>query len=276
MKRLLIITGPTASGKTKLGVRLAQMFNGELISADSRQVYKLMDIGTGKDLPLPVPIWGLDLVKPDQEFSVADWFKVAQKKIFELWKKDKLPIIVGGTGFYLKALINGFDSLGVEPDYKLRRRLEKMSLGELQEKLSQVYSQRYEEMNQSDKNNPRRLIRAIEVVQTLKKKSGFKSIKADKLLLIGLKAQKKYLYQKIDQRVEKRIRAGSEKEVKGLLKKGYGWDLKEVIQRWQFDEHNYLRRQLTFLKKMKLIKWFSIQKGGFEKQIVKLVKSWYD
>ncbi|PIS09472.1 tRNA (adenosine(37)-N6)-dimethylallyltransferase MiaA, partial [Candidatus Beckwithbacteria bacterium CG10_big_fil_rev_8_21_14_0_10_34_10] len=215
MKRLLIITGPTASGKTKLGVRLAQMFNGELISADSRQVYKLMDIGTGKDLPLPVPIWGLDLVKPDQEFSVADWFKVAQKKIFELWKKDKLPIIVGGTGFYLKALINGFDSLGVEPDYKLRRRLEKMSLGELQEKLSQVYSQRYEEMNQSDKNNPRRLIRAIEVVQTLKKKSGFKSIKADKLLLIGLKAQKKYLYQKIDQRVEKRIRAGSEKEVKG-------------------------------------------------------------
>lgn len=320
MKKLLIVCGPTATGKTALAIKLAKIFNGELVSVDSRQVYKFMDIGTGKDVSDfnfklsdlkwkrkkigyyfkdKLKIWGLDLVKPDEEFSVAHWLDFAHLIIQDIWQRKKLAIVVGGTGFWLKALINKIDSLGIAPDWQLRKQLEKKGVEQLREMLAGLDPGRLQRMNYSDKNNPRRLIRAIEIARKrkdLRFKPQVLRFKIDRLLMIGLKASNKVLYQGIDQRVEKRIKQGAEKEVRALIKKGYSWNLfsltatgykewrpfleakstlKEVITRWKFNEHQLARRQLTWFKKNQKINWFDIEKPSWQKNVVKLVKSWY-
>ena len=149
MNKLLIICGPTATGKTSLGIKLARKFNGEIVSADSRQVYKGMDVATGKDLPVGskyqvssikyqkiragyylfegIPVWMLDVVEPNQEFSVAQYIDLGQKVMVDIWRRKKAPIVVGGTGFYIKGLIDGIETLGVEPNWELRNRLEKLT-----------------------------------------------------------------------------------------------------------------------------------------------------
>ena len=142
IKRLLVVCGPTSSGKTNLALHLAKLFDGELISADSRQVYSKMDIGTGKDLPpssrlyfsskssLPsyylingCKIWGLDLVSPNEEFNVSRYLKITNRVIKNLWQRRKLPILVGGTGLYIKAVIDGIPTSSVPKDSKLRKKL---------------------------------------------------------------------------------------------------------------------------------------------------------
>ena len=327
MKKLLIVCGPTATGKTKLGIRLAKKYNGEIVSADSRQVYKEMDIITGKDLPVKlqihppangskaqsikknlnfylfknIPVWGLDLITPDQEFSVAHFVKFADKVINNIWEKGKLPIIVGGSGFWIKTLLKGSDSIKIPPDWKLRKQLNKLSTKQLREKLKKLTPERWEKMNRSDRNNPRRLIRAIEInkSQKLKVKSqkfNSKPITKD-IFIVGLKTKDyKNLYQKIDKRVDKRIKKGAEKEIKDLIKQGYSWDLpsfsasgyrlwkdyfekrkniKETIQSWKFSEHKLARGQIVFFKKMKNITWFDINQTGVVKRIEKKVRQWY-
>ena len=180
MNKLLVICGPTATGKTSLGILLAKKVDGEIISADSRQVYIGMDLGTGKDLPKnsefkiqnskigyylfdKIPVWMIDIVKPNQEFSAADFVGLASKVINDINSRNKLSIIVGGTGFYIKALIDGVDTLGIPPDWELRKQLGLKSTAELFEMLSRINSEKSASMNSSDKQNPRRLIRAIEV-----------------------------------------------------------------------------------------------------------------
>ncbi|NCS99922.1 tRNA (adenosine(37)-N6)-dimethylallyltransferase MiaA, partial [Candidatus Parcubacteria bacterium] len=135
MYKLLIICGPTATGKTRLGIELAKKFNGEIVSADSKQVYRGMDVGTGKDLPVSsklqlsaqsfqlgyyeikrVKVWLLDIVEPDYKFNVADYKKCADAIVEDIWKRKKLPIVVGGTGFYIKAIVDGIETMGVLPD----------------------------------------------------------------------------------------------------------------------------------------------------------------
>ncbi len=332
MKKLLVICGPTATGKTSLGLSLARKFNGEIISADSRQVYQGMDIGTGKDLPrnsnfhYPVSnlrlknfqigyyetkgikIWLYDIVKPDYFFNVADWVKCAKLVIKDIYQRDKLPILVGGTGFYLKALIEGFETIGIPPDYDLRQKINSLSVKELKEKLKKLDLPRWKKMNKSDKENPRRLIRAIEVA-LFRQKNPFladklKSQSKDKkleILMIGLKATLKLLYQKIDKRVEERIKEGVEKEIRSLLMAGYDFEksilgatigykewkeyftanvkkqtVKEIIYLWQLAEHHYAKRQITWFKKQKLIKWFDITQKGWQDKIEKLVDKWYN
>lgn len=191
---LVIICGPTATGKTKLGIHLANKFNGEIISADSRQVYRGMDVGTGKGLSTTknqrleikinnqiftlydlegVKIWGYDLVEPDQEFSVAHFHHFAAQAISDIRSREKTPIIVGGTGLYLKSLTQSIETINVPMDRNLRSQLESLTTSELQQRLQQLNPQKVKSMNNSDQNNPRRLIRAIEVAefkkQTLKK-----------------------------------------------------------------------------------------------------------
>ena len=172
MRKLLIISGPTATGKTKLALKLAKLFGGELISADSRQVYKGMDIGTGKDRGTEnrkqktenrIHIWGYDLVAPNEEWSAAHFVKLANKLIPKILKRDKLPIVVGGTGLYIKDLLRPPETLFISPNKKLRRLLEKLTLPQLQNKLRRINSRRFNIMNQSDRQNPRRLIRALEI-----------------------------------------------------------------------------------------------------------------
>ncbi len=211
MKRnLLIISGPTASGKTDLALKLAKGFNGELISADSRQIYKGMDVVTGKDLPVNsklnkvsfcidaeqsdtesvqekdrspmsrfsrleddmatgfyeingIKLWGLDIVEPDEDFDVSHFISYATSVIDDIWKRGNLPIIVGGTGFWIRSLISLPDTVGVSINKKLRQELDELSVTDLHARLKKIDSNKFEKMNNSDRNNPRRLVRAIEV-----------------------------------------------------------------------------------------------------------------
>jgi len=294
-RKLLIICGPTAVGKTKLGLKLAKRFNGEIISADSRQVYQGMDIGTGKD---NLKTWLVDVVEPSFRFNVADYQKRAKTAIDEILKKGKLPIIVGGTGFYIKAITEGIETIGVGPDWELRTKLSNCQINELQITLEKLDPDRFRRMNESDRQNPRRLIRAIEIAQAVGQNTKYKIQNTNKdTLFIGLTAPNEILYPRIDQRVEERIKAGLEEEIKNLLKKGYNWensalgttlaysewrdffenkkDKFEIIKKWKFDEHGYARRQMTWFKKNKKINWFDITDNLWQEKVEKKVNNWY-
>ncbi|MBU1085113.1 MAG: tRNA (adenosine(37)-N6)-dimethylallyltransferase MiaA [Candidatus Beckwithbacteria bacterium] len=311
MKKLLIICGPTATGKTDLGLKLAKKFNGQLISVDSRQVYKGMNIGTGKDLPKNVKqhqgghylvkgikLWGYDLVNPDQEFSLAHFIKFVKPLIKKIYKQNQLPIIVGGTGLYLKAITGKLDTTHIPPNQPLRRKLGGLSIQELGGILRKVNSIRFDFMNHSDQQNSRRLIRAIEIA----KSNHPQGLQGDSLkfildqLWIGLKADKKILDIRIKKRVDQRLKAGAQKEVKKLIKAGYSFNLPsmsamgykqwqlffnknhnidQVRFAWNLAEKQYLRRQLTWFNKNKKINWFDITTKDCYAKVVRKVTLWY-
>lgn len=284
MTKILIICGPTSTGKTQLAAGLAKKFFGELISADSRQVYQEMDIVTGKDQPKGVKIHGLDLVKPDEEFSVAHFVKYAVGLINQIIKRKKLPIVVGGTGLYINSLIKPPKTLLVKPDWRLRKQLDKKSVKELQRQLIRLNALRFEQMNHSDQLNPRRLIRAIEV-EKFQQGPTFPAERTDfkkfDTLWIGLTAEKKILDKWIAKRVQTRVKAGAIQEWQKLKTKykqglpsmsGIGYRQLPDIGLWITAEQRYARRQLTYLKSNKQIHWFNLGKIG---DIAKLVEAWY-
>jgi len=297
VNKLLIISGPTATGKTKLALHLAKLFDGELISADSRQVYKGMDIGTGKEFSLNIPIWGYDLVFPNEEWSAAHFVKMARTEITNIWQRKKLPIVVGGTGLYIKNLLHPPTTLFISPDKKLRRQLEQLNMPQLQNKLRRMSPRRFSDMNESDQKNPRRLIRAIEVVKFAKlhqPSEGFANFRPA-ALHIGLTSSIKEIDRRIKNRIANRLKQGLKQEVKTLVKK-YGWDsvlsttiayqewypyfenkvqLEKVIETWTIHEKQYARRQLTWFKKQPNIHWFDVTASDFPNNIVSLVKQWY-
>lgn len=264
MKKLLIICGPTATGKTALAAALARKFNGELVSADSRQVYRGMDLVTGKDRP-DVPIWLYDVVDPDQEFSVSLWAKLARAAIADIETRNKLPILVGGTGLYIKALLAPFESINIPPNARLRKRLNALSVGQLQ----QMTQRR--QMNNSDWNNPRRLIRKIEIEQS-KKSVTTPEIVYD-YLMIGLTAPTMVLGQQIDERLKVRRRMGLEKEVASLRTR-YDAHLPSMSA-VGLNEHAYARRQMTWFKKYPAINWFDVTQKHLTETVEKHVDSWY-
>lgn len=300
MSKLLVICGPTTTGKTSLAVKLTKKFNGELISADSRQVYKGMDIGTGKDQPKGIKIHLINVIKPNQEFSVSQYYHLAWQAIRKIWKKGKLPILAGGTGFYIKAVVDGVATKDISPNPKIRQGMKDWKTSELYQYLENLDPFRAASLNKSDRNNPRRLIRAIEIAAFRKENPGWQPEKHKRppVLFIGLKANYKELYQRIDKRVFQRVKMGAEKEVKSLIKKGYSWDLpamnsmgyiqwkpffegktskEEVIKRWQFAEHAYARRQMTWFKKalrQTQGHWFDISQKRWQDRVVKLVREW--
>lgn len=282
MKKILIICGPTATGKTKLAASLAKKFSGEIISADSRQVYKGMDIVTGKDKPKGVKIYGLDLVKPDENFSVANFIKFARTLINQI----RFPIIVGGTGLYLNSLVNPPQTLAVSPNWQLRKKLEKKSVEQLQQQLKKINPLRFNQMNHSDQLNPRRLIRAIEVDlqgTSLQVNSARMFLNKYDCLWLGLTAKKEILDQRIAKRVKARVKAGAVKEWQQLKNK-YSSDLPSMsaigyrqlpdVNKWIQAEQQYACRQLTWFKKNSHIHWFDITKA-FQFPVVNLVKAWY-
>lgn len=275
MKKILIICGPTATGKTKLAAKLVKKFKGELISADSRQVYQGMNIVTGKDRPKGVKIHGLDLVKPDQEFSVAHFFNYASALINQIIKRKNLPILVGGTGQYLDSLINPPVTINIAPDWSLRGKLETFSARKLLNVLKKLNPAKIESMNHSDQLNPRRLIRAIEVAHSLQGPT----LQANQYdcLWIGLTADKDILDKKISLRVKQRINAGAMLEWQKLIAKydqklpsmsSIGYRELPDVNKWIKAEQQYSRRQLTWFKKNKQIHWNP-------KNVVNLVKTWY-
>ena len=325
MNKLLFIVGPTATGKTSLALKLAHALGGELISADSRQVYQGMDIGTGKDLPRNVKcqmsnvkwnnqkicyylinrikVWGYDLVSSGEEFSLSHFAHFAREVIKDLWRRQKLPIVVGGTGLYLQSLIRPPKSLHIPPSKKLRSKLQKLTLDSLQKQLQKLDNHRFNQMNQSDQKNPRRLIRAIEIAlyqKRSKNQSDPNTVQylgqSTEVLWIGLKAPLQELDQRIDKRVISRISHGMTKEVNRLtstLKKknlpsttaiGYRQWLAYLegkitktaaVRLWQRAEHQYARRQLTWFKKQPNVHWFDVSKKNFLSKVVDTAKTWY-
>lgn len=283
MKKLLIICGPTATGKSKLAFRLAKKFSGQIISADSRQVYKGMDIITGKDYPpQDIKLWGYDLNKPDEEFSVSHFVILARQQLQSIWRQKKLPIVVGGTGLYINSLLQPPATLIVHPNKNLRKKLERLTVAELQKLLKKINPARFKQMNHSDQYNPRRLIRAIEVVNL--QGPTLKDLKTD-TLWIGLTAPLQFLDQQIKKHVQIRTAAGAEQEIENLLRKGYTHDLPSMsalgyrqwpdVSGWTRAEQQYARRQLTWFKKNKQIHWFNITSPHWQSALVKLVNSWY-
>ncbi len=316
MKKLLVICGPTATGKTKLALRLAKKFRGELVSADSRQVYKYMNIGTGKDLPLDakykildtklggfyevggVRIWGYDLVHPTEEFSVGQYLKIVTKILENIDKRKNLPILVGGTGLYIKGVVDGIPTASIPKNKILRDSLKEEGLTGLYNRLAQLDPVRAAQLNVSDKRNPARLIRAIEIAEyrvKMKDKSVLKPRKYD-VLFIGLYAPKKYLDKKIKKRVNSRIKLGLKKEIQGLFEKGATYKhqsmgtlgYKEwegyfegkktydmVKTDWETGEKKYIKRQMTWFKRDRRVSWFDISKAGWRKEVEIKVEEWY-
>ncbi len=288
MAKLLIITGPTATGKTALAIRLAKKFNGEILSADSRQVYNYLDIGTGKDKEEytkgGIPAWGLDLVNPDYNFNVSDYIRYARSVIADIQNREKLPIVVGGTGLYLRAILTPPETLNIPQNAKLRVKLLNWSVARLQHKLQKLDSGKWNRMNESDRSNPRRLVRAIEVALSSPKVGLNPAIERYDSLILGLTAQKAILDQRIDARVDKRIEQGIAVEREAILKMGYSRDLPSMSalgyqqispEIWKQQEHAYARRQLTYQKKLPGIIWFDITDPSYSQKVIEKVKTWY-
>ena len=300
MKKLLVICGPTATGKTDLAAALARKYRGVLISADSRQVYKDLNIGTGKEWPSGVKVLGYDLVGPRDEFSVSDFIRFTGEAVQEVWSKHLLPILVGGTGFYIKAVIDGVDTSIIPKNAKLRNILEKFDKEELYDKLAQLDPLRAASMNASDKKNPRRLVRAIEIAQTnlsgVVSNSGKSFAVESDILMVGLTANKGKQISLIKSRVQSRLKMGIEREIKALLDNNISWEDQsmasigyrewreyfeggktraDVTSDWIKDEVSYAKRQMVWFKKDKRIKWFDVSNAGYDKNIENLVRTWY-
>lgn len=310
-----MIVGPTASGKTELALDMAKSFEGELVSADSRQVYKHLDIGTGKDIPFgkepqvvdgfpvykveKIKIWGYDLVDPKEEFSVAQYVSKAKKIVENIWKRNKLPIIVGGTGFYVHALIDGVETLDIPKNEPLRHQLETMGLDELFEILAQLDATKAASLNSSDRKNKVRLVRAIEVadarIRGVKHKDKIQPLIAD-TFMVGITADREIVNQRIKQRVEKRVKMGIVEEIEWLIENGVIWqdqsmsslgykqwreyfekskDIKLVISEWERDEQKYAKRQMTWFKRDKRINWFNTLEANYVDEVERTVQKWY-
>ncbi len=310
VKQVLIIYGPTQTGKTDLALQLARKFQGELISADSRQVYKGLDIGSGKVsfddvVSRPRGYWivegvrinGFDLVNPGKRFTVADFLLSANNSMIRIIDLKKMPIIVGGTGFYIKALLGGIGSIGISADWKLRSRLGKLSSDDLYKQLFSINPARAKSMNESDRANPRRLIRAIEIAIYRKYQvSRNYRLPTTDCLLLGLTASNEFLFRKADNWLEERIQKGLIDEVKKLLEMGvdskwledlgleYRWITKyllgdlsyeESLSRLKGDIHSFIRRQKTWFRKIKGIRLFDISDKNYQVSIEKTVGLWY-
>jgi tRNA dimethylallyltransferase len=309
VKKALIITGPTASGKTSLAFEIAKKFNGALISVDSVQIYKNCDIVSGKDLPsgtefvtedilLPpqftlghykidgVPLYLTDVIKPSDSFSVSDFIFLTKKILTVIEKKNMLPVFVGGTTLYIKSILTPPSTINIPQDPFLRTRLEKASLDELQTILARYDKLKLADMNNSDLNNPRRLVRAIEIA---KSKIPKKSEKLEyKFLTIGLEMDRELLKNRIKKRVEQRLEKGAITEAQNLfksyhslsdnIKKSKGYEeifeylsgkvaKEEMIEKWKISEWKLAKNQMTFFKKMNEIKWFDIKDKEFPENI---------
>jgi|SRR5680860_78853 len=228
--KVIALLGPTASGKTKIGVRLAYKFNGEIVSADSRQVYKGMDIGTGKDLPdykykeKHIPYHLIDVASPRSNFNLARYQKLALKAIDDILNRGKLPIIVGGTGLYIQALIENFKLSDFKSNRKLRENLEKLGAKKLYERLIKANADFAGRINHSDMNNARRLSRYVELIEQGEYLLDRKGKSNYNFLVLGMKVDNKKMREKIVSRLHKRIdEEGMTNEVETLRHDGISY-----------------------------------------------------
>lgn len=302
--KIIVILGPTSGGKTKLAVWLAQKFNGEIVSADSRQVYCGMDVGTGKDLKeykigkKKINYYLIDIVSPKTEFNLAKYQKLAYGAIDDILSRGKRPIIAGGSGLYIQAVVNNYQLSAVKPDKKLRAKLEKMTAEKLFAILKKIDLKKAKSLNESEWKNKRRLIRHIEIARMPANKSPLPlfvkegGIERYNLLLLGLTFPKEILeeriYKRLVERLEKENMIG---EVKRLRKEGISWKRLEgfgleykyvslyLRGKLGYDEmvnllniaiRQFAKRQMTWFKRDKRIKWVKSKQEARE-----LVKNFF-
>lgn len=285
-----MIVGPTASGKTKLSVELAKLLNGEIISADSMQIYKYMDIGTAKvtkEEMEGIKHYLIDEVFPDEEFSVARFQELALKYIEEILQKGKTPIIVGGTGLYVNSLVYNINFSESQGDWGYRDKLTK----EAEEKGIEVLFERLKEVDPetADKlhlNDTKRIIRALEVYEQTGKPMSYHVKESRKIppkydfRIIGLSWDRALLYDRINKRVDKMIEDGLLDEVKSLVEKGYDnntiamqaigykeilahlrgeMTLDEAIELIKLGSRRYAKRQITWFKRLENLQWVALE-----------------
>lgn len=288
--KIVVILGPTASGKSDLAVTIGKRFGGEVVSADSRQIYRGLDIGTGKISRREmqrVPHHLLDIISPKRRFAVSEYAQHATRAIETILRNRKLPIICGGTGYYIDAVINGIVFPDVPPNPQLRKRLEGRTAEELHRELRALDPKRAATI---DPRNPRRLIRAIEIAVALGCVPDIKTEKRYEALIIGIAVPHTQLRKRIRQRLLKRIKMGMVAEAKRLHAHGLSWTrMEELGLEYRYlsrylrgkitrDEmlatiereiSRYARRQMTWWRRDKRIVWF---KRSELQQVLPLVK----
>lgn len=303
MNALLVILGPTGVGKTEVAIELAKRFRGEIISADSRQIYKEMDIGTGKSsssVRQRVPHHLIDLVSPEYIFNVADFKTRAEAIIKKLQGEDKLPILVGGSGLYIKAVVDGL-FVGPGADWKLREKLKEKEKregrGTLHQELERVDPTTASRLHPHDQ---RRIIRALEVYHLSDRpissyQTQFPSTLVN-TVMIGLERERESLFRLINDRVDQMVREGLIEEVESLLNKGYSEDLpslqglgyqqiigylkgeypeEEAISLIKRDTRRFAKRQISWFKRDKRILWIDTEEfsslDDVSEEIVKIL-----
>jgi tRNA dimethylallyltransferase len=289
MNNLIAIVGPTGVGKSRLAIKLAQNFNGEIVSADSRQVYRYMDIGTAKpsrqELAL-IPHHFIDIIYPNESFSLAQYQELATNAINSIARRQKIPFLVGGSGQYVRVVLEGWGIPRVPPNPGLRRNLEeRVAGGGVDEIYRQLEQTDPAAADRVDRYNPRRVIRALEVARGSDALNGrYQAERAQpfRSLVIGLTRDRDELYRRIDARVDNMIEQGLVEEVKKLMNMGYGLNLpamsgigyrqigmyleggmtlETAIQQIKFESHRFVRQQYNwFSPKDDRIRWFDM--GG--------------
>lgn len=290
-QKLVVLIGPTAVGKTNLSIQLAKRFNGEIISGDSMQIYKKMDIGTAKitsEEMHGVPHHLIDLKNPDESFSAAEFQELVRKQITDITKRGKLPFIVGGTGLYIQSVIYDYQFSDAVADEQFRRQLE--------ERAEEVgYEAIHQELASTDPlsasqihpNNIRRVIRALEIYHcTGKTMTEYQSKQQPEMMydaaLVGLTMERDSLYERINRRVDIMMDAGLLEEVKGLYQKGYrdcqsiqaiGYkelydyfdgkvSLEDAIENLKQNSRRYAKRQLTWFRNKMDVEWYDMSDSG--------------
>lgn len=283
---LVVIVGPTASGKTALAIEMAKQFDGEIICADSRTVYKDMDIGTAKPTAAEqaeIPHWGLDLVEPGERFTAADFQQYANDKIAEIRRRGKVPFLVGGTGLYVDSVLFDYQ-FGAESDPEQRRVLEAMTLSELHE-----YCKNNNILLPENSSNKRYVIRTIEQKSVNNRR---RNMPISNSIIVGIATDRDVLRTRIERRSEQLFADGVVDEAKKLGNK-YGWESEamtgniyplvkqmlegslekdELQQKFIIQDWRLAKRQLTWLRRNQFIKWGQLDEARTE--IVKMLETW--
>lgn len=304
MKRLVAIVGPTGIGKSRLALHLAGRYNGEIVSADSRQVYRYLDIGIAKptehELSL-IPHHLIDIINPDDDFSLAQYQELAYQAIDDIHRRYRLPFLVGGSGLYIQAVLEGWQVPGISPDREFRYNKEKLvnesGADGLYEELARVDP---EAARRIDRRNVRRVIRALEVyASTQQPFSQLRQKKAPAFdsFIIGLTAERAELYRAVDRRVDEMIGRGLVREVENLLKMGYHLDLpslsgigycqigqylqgeltlEDAVRKTKTETHRFIRHQYAWFRLAdERIHWFDVERQGsaeIEKELARFLQ----